>query len=294
MKNNKENEVDRVYEVCEGTQRVWKLARPWNCVEKLGVPLIKRSALKPVLAEGEARKLVAVAGRGAFGVVLKAWFTCGNGSMQKPAVVKHFHRAVGPSREEVLREAQFLLHLQGTDAVPDFFGILEHSPVESRDSRPCLVQSFFGNGVTLGDVLEDFISLTEEDRHPVALQLALGLLAIHKKRVALNDIKEANVLIDLERDPKAVRYIDTGLAAHCSVLRRWGKEEAAHIERYAPEVRAGGRMGQEGDVYTLGWLIAKLNMCTRFPSLVRASKLCMMEDPAERNLAQVVEELRHS
>ena len=106
------------------------------------------------------------------------------------------------------------------------------------------------------------VSLAERDK-PVAWQAALdiaiglarGLAAAHRRNVVHCDLKPSNVMIDAEG---VVKIIDFGLARIAAAGVATGHAPVGTPDYMAPEVWGGETPGRRADVYSLGAILFEL------------------------------------
>ncbi|XP_076439174.1 serine/threonine-protein kinase PkaA-like [Babylonia areolata] len=264
-------------------KRLYRLtANRHSEVESRPVPGVRQEDVVLATRQEGTKTVADRIGCGAFGVVYRAALHQPGGPEE--VVVKQFIRR-SVTREDVVREAQFLRHLQDTSYVPRVFGILHGWG--SIGGGLCLVQSLFAEGITLKDVENDLTRLPKYCRLYVARNMALGLQAIHDRGVVINDLHGRNVLVDVRTYRKPIKYIDMGLARHVSTpTLRFVPEVVKSCKHLAPEVRAGRPATQASDAYSLGRLIRDLNLGNE-AKLTSASRILMAKDPAQRDLARV-------
>lgn len=255
------------------------------CLDYISVPFVKRKAL--VFLRSDKEEFVEV-GRGTYGCVYLAEATTRRGTAK--VVVKDFFTD-SSTWELIVHEARMLAYLQDTGVIPHFYGLLKR---RSMGDDYSLIMQYFGQGKTLHTSI-----VNKEDMPPViwqdvAWQLARGLLLIHERHVLLNDLKGDNVLIDVRRERKVIKYIDLGMATYRKGLNfHLPEDQMCKFNFLAPEVRAGAFTSPMSDVFSLGYLLEQINRLAKLPVLAETAARCMDDMPVDRpHLAQVVDALQ--
>ncbi|XP_070207870.1 uncharacterized protein [Littorina saxatilis] len=251
-------------------------------LDHISVPFVKRKAL--VFLRTDKEEFVEV-GRGTYGCVYLAQATTRRGTAK--VVVKDFFTD-STSWELIVHEARMLCYLQDTGVIPHFYGLLKRRSLGDDFS---LIQQYFAQGKTLHTALADKEHLSPEVWLDVAWQLACGLLLIHERHVLLNDLKGDNVLIDLRRERKIIKYIDLGMATYRKGLNfHLPEDQMSKFNFLSPEVRAGAYTSPMSDVYSLGYLLEQINRLAHLPVLRDVTKRCTDDVPADRpHLPDVVD-----
>ncbi|KAK7494265.1 hypothetical protein BaRGS_00014547 [Batillaria attramentaria] len=262
-----------------------RLAHDESNLDHVTVPFVKRKAL--IFLRSDKQEFVEV-GRGTYGCVYLAQATTRRGTAK--VVVKDFFTD-STTWELIVHEARMLSYLQDTGVIPHFYGLLKRRSLGDDYS---LIMQYFGQGKTLHTALvnkEDLPALIWQD---VAWQLARGLLLIHERHVLLNDLKGDNVLIDMRRERKVIKYIDLGMATYRKGLNfHLPEDQMSKFNFLAPEVRAGAFTSPMSDVYSLGYLLDQINRLAKLQALHETSQKCMDDLPADRpHLPLVVEALQ--
>ena len=117
---------------------------------------------------------------------------------------------------------------------------------KAADGRPFLIRELIA-----GDGL-DGVSVDQPARVPLLLcQVADALTVVHRAGLLHGDVKPANVIV---RQTGGVSLVDLGLA---TALREGSGLTAGLTPHFAaPEVRAGGELTPQGEVYALGVILA--------------------------------------
>ncbi|KAL8609118.1 hypothetical protein ACOMHN_046724 [Nucella lapillus] len=224
-----------------------------------------------------------VLGKGVFGTVFKALMR--HKDEIQHVAVKQSHTPLEDD-ESILREAQFVKRLQDTGFVPRVYGMVPGYDI-GLGRGLCLVQALFADGITLRNVAQDFHNLPRNIRRRVAWNLALGLKAIHRRGVLLNDIHPGNVLVDVKCPNRPIQYIDMGVATFGSA-DIFNLDSAQRCRYLAPEVRAGDKVSAASDVYSLGFTIRCINRGVNDALMTEACEICLNVDPEKRKLDRAI------
>jgi len=155
--------------------------------------------------------------------------------------IKLLHRGGGPAEfDALIRETIALSGLEGL-GLPRLLRL-----GKTRDGRPFLIRELIA-----GDGL-DGVSVDQPARVPLLLcQVADALTVVHRAGLLHGDVKPANVIV---RHGGGVSLVDLGLA---TALREGSGLTAGLTPHFAaPEVRAGGELTPQGEVYALGVILA--------------------------------------
>jgi serine/threonine protein kinase len=146
-------------------------------------------------------EVVEVIGRGATGVVLKAF---------DPRLSRHVAiKMLAPELANCEKAHQrFALEARFAAALRHEHIVAIHA-VSALDGVPFLVMEYV-HGSSLGDLLDDGRTFSVGEIARIGRQTALGLAAAHEARLVHRDIKPANIL--LENGTLHVRVADFGLA----------------------------------------------------------------------------------
>ncbi|KAH7149267.1 hypothetical protein B0J13DRAFT_301571 [Dactylonectria estremocensis] len=162
------------------------------------------------------------------------------------AVKKTKHAYQGPKdRETKLREAQVLKALCHADHVVRYVDEWEHGLhlyIQTEFCEEGTLDKFLGN-VGRGGRLDDFRIFK------ILQDLCLGLKEIHQAGFMHLDLKPANILVTFEG---TLKIGDFGLAQECTSAH--GVDVEGDREYMAPEMLKG-KVGQSGDVFSLGLII---------------------------------------
>jgi serine/threonine protein kinase len=161
----------------------------------------ERFALFP-LYRYEPRRIL---GAGGFGTA----FLCRDAYFDVDVVVKTLHAAeLARSPEEVFREARVLIQLSD----PAIIGVRDCGYADpATRGRPYIVMDYFP-GQSLEVHVRQHGPLSPDDLLAVAVQVARGLRAAHRRGIYHRDLKPDNVLVRNEDGAWEVKIIDFGLA----------------------------------------------------------------------------------
>lgn len=155
--------------------------------------------------------------------------------------IKLLHRGGGLAEfDALIRETIALSGLEGL-GLPRLLRL-----GRTADGRPFLIRELIsGEGL-------DSVSVEEPVRVPLLLcQVADALTVVHRAGLLHGDVKPANVIV---RASGGVSLVDLGLA---TALREGSGLTAGLTPHFAaPEVRAGGVLTPQGEVYALGVILA--------------------------------------
>jgi WD40 repeat protein len=210
-------------------------------------------------------EVLAVVGRGATGVVLKARDT----RLQRVVAVKVLAprlAASAPARGRFVREAQ------AAAAVRDDHVIGIHD-VNDAGALPYLVMEYIA-GVTLEERLQQG-PLEVKEVLRIGLQVARGLAAAHAQGLIHRDVKPANIL--LENGVQRVKITDFGLAVAADPAE---PGVVAGTPRFmSPEQARGEAADQRSDLFSLGSVLYTL--CTGRPPFADDSTAAVLRRVCE-------------
>jgi predicted Ser/Thr protein kinase len=168
-------------------------------------------------------------------------------------------------RSRFLREARIAARLHHPHLVRTF-------DVTELDGRPCIVMELLPGGTLEGG------SLTRAQ----AAQVADALAYAHRQGVVHRDLKPANLLRGAAGE---VKIADFGIARAAEETMLTEAGTVLGTLRYlAPEQAAGGTVGPEADVYSLGVVLHEL--LEEPPEALVAA--CLAPDPRDRPRAAAV------
>lgn len=243
------------------------------------------SFLEPTSAPGslgrlqhfEVRKVV---GRGAFGIVLKAF----DKKLHRIVAIKVMMpelAATSPARKRFLREARSAAAMRHENVVS--IHAVEDRPL------PFLVMEFV-DGRTLQQKLDQTGPLEILEIIKIGRQVACGLEAAHNKGLIHRDIKPANIL--LENGGERVILTDFGLARAADDASLSHSGLIAGTPLYmSPEQAQGRKIDERSDLFSFGSVLYA--MCTgrppfRAPSAVAVIRRIVDEQP--RSIPEVIPE----
>ncbi len=199
-------------------------------------------------------EIIQVLGRGAFGVVFKAFDV----KLHRYVAVKVLNAELAktsPPRKRFLREARSIAAVNHENIVQVY--AVEEQPV------PYLVMEYVA-GQTLAEKLEHSGPLDISEWLSYGRQMALGLSAAHEQGVIHRDIKPSNVLIEDGIDAK-LKITDFGLAraADDATVTRTGTIAGTPMYM-APEQITGSQIDHRADLFSLGSVLYQM-ACGRPP-----------------------------
>jgi formylglycine-generating enzyme required for sulfatase activity len=179
-------------------------------------------------------------GRGTTGAV----YLAEDAMLARPVAIKFIAKLDPGARQQFLLEARAIAQIHH----PNVVGIYRIGAV---DCRPYLVTELV-RGTSLA-------KLDKPVPHPAALGIAIdiarGLAAAHRRNVVHCDLKPSNVMIDPDG---AAKIIDFGLARVAVDGARAGGLPVGTPDYMAPEVWSGEAPSRRADVYSLGALLFEL------------------------------------
>ena len=123
-------------------------------------------------------------------------------------------------------------------------GIVPLLAFDLNGERPYYVMPFLENGA----VTRLAGSLTSEQLHTVAKETAFALHQLHTSAIAHGDVKPDNLLIT--SDGHLVLADPLGNGWGCTVI--FSEEHGGTPGYWAPEIKNGAKITQEGDMYSFG------------------------------------------
>lgn len=195
-----------------------------------------------------------VLGRGAFGVVLKAFDT----KLHRMVAIKAMNpdlAATSPPRKRFLREARSAAAIKDEHIVSIY--AVEEQPI------PYIVMEYVP-GKTLQNFLDEHGPLELQDVLRIGHQIAAGLSAAHEKGLIHRDIKPANILLDTGLEIKA-KLTDFGLARAADDASLTQSGLIAGTPLYmAPEQARGQTLDHRADLFSFGSVLYTM-VCGRPP-----------------------------
>jgi eukaryotic-like serine/threonine-protein kinase len=187
-------------------------------------------------------EILEVLGRGAFGIVLKAF----DEKLQRVDAIKVLApemAATSPARKRFLREARASARVRHDNVVSIY--AVEDEPI------PYFVMEYIP-GVTLQQRLDEHGPLDVPDVLRLGKQIADGLAAAHEQGLIHRDIKPGNILLETS-DNDHVKITDFGLARTADDASMTQSGMIAGTPMYmAPEQALGCKLDQRVDLFSLG------------------------------------------
>lgn len=162
-------------------------------------------------------------------------------------------------RKEFLREVHIMHDLRSDYIVPLY-------AVCDEPGRAAVVMKLMGQG-SLRSILDKHQQepLSNQQKHQLALDIALGLHYLHSHDVLHRDLKSANVLIDHEG---RARLSDFGLSKHGSTNITTLEKQSHAMQWMAPEVVLGSgdkhTLTVQADIYSFGVVLWEI-MTAKIP-----------------------------
>ena len=185
-------------------------------------------------------KIIEKVGQGGMGVVYKAEDT----KLKREVAIKFLPRFISSNKEERQR---FEIEAQAAASLNHSNISTIHS-IEEAEDQIFIVMEFI-NGTELKDKIKN-TSLPIDEAVDIAIFIAEGLEAAHKKGIVHRDIKSANIMIT---DDSKVKIMDFGLA------KIKGGTEVTKIHTtvgtaayMSPEQSQGGKLDQRTDIWSFG------------------------------------------
>jgi hypothetical protein len=229
-----------------------------------------------VLGQLGRYEVVAVIGRGAMGVVLKAI----DPGLEQTVALKVLARQLAlsaPARERFLREARAVAAISHPNVV------CVHA-VEDQGRYPYLVMEYVA-GTSLQERLDRGAPLELSEMLRLGEQIAAGLAAAHLGGVIHRDVKPANML--LEADTGRLKLLDFGLAREGpGGLTQVGAHAGTPLYM-APEQARGETVDQRTDLFALGAVLYRL--CAGRPPFEAGNSLALLRRICEEEPTPIAE-----
>jgi len=255
---------------------VWGGVSPDDCSQDRVTRLLDRLApgrLENSLGRLAHFEVMGVLGRGAFGVVLKAFDT----PLRRYVAIKVLNPDLPPdcpSRRRFVREARTAAAVRH----PHIVGI--HGVGENP--YPYLVMEFVP-GRTLQDMLDESGPLPIHDVLRYGHQMATGLAAAHAKGVIHRDVKPANILVEHQGERRA-RITDFGLARAVDDTSLTQSGIILGTPLYmSPEQVRGDALDQRVDLFSLGSVLYAL--CSGHPPFAAPTAAAVLKRVADEPAA---------
>ena len=226
-------------------------------------------------------EILSILGRGAFGIVLKAF----DEKLQRVVAIKVLAQemaATSPARKRFLREARASAAIRHENVVAIY--AVEEKPL------PYLVMEYIP-GQTLQQRLDHTGPLAVADVLALGRQIAEGLAAAHSKDLIHRDIKPGNILLE-EGVHERVKITDFGLARAADDASLTQSSVIAGTPMYmAPEQALGKKLDQRADLFSLGSVLYQ--MVSGRPPFRAASTLAVLKRVTEdtpRPITEIIPE----
>ncbi|VTS06248.1 protein kinase domain-containing protein [Tuwongella immobilis] len=192
--------------------------------------------------------VLAILGRGGFGIVVKAF----DNSLQRIVAIKVLDPSLAttsPPRKRFLREARAAARITHKNVVRVYS--VEEQPM------PFMVMEMV-NGQTLQELLDENGPLEPKEVARLGREIALGLAAAHADGLVHRDVKPANVLLEVGTSQR-VLLTDFGLAraADDASLTKSGLIAGSPLYMSPEQVR-GEVLDARSDLFALGSLLYTL------------------------------------
>ncbi|MEM8734567.1 MAG: serine/threonine-protein kinase, partial [Planctomycetota bacterium] len=195
-------------------------------------------------------EIIGVVGRGAFGIVFRAFDT----KLNRVVAIKVMAPELAQNKMAVRR---FSREAQAAAAVVHDHVVTLHA-IEEESRPPFLVMEFV-EGQSLGERIEEQGLLEINEILRIGMQIASGLNAAHQQGLVHRDIKPANIL--LENGVKRVKLTDFGLARAVDDIGMTQTGTIAGTPQYmSPEQGLGQSIDERSDLFSLGSVL--YTMCT--------------------------------
>ena len=248
---------------------------------------VRLDFLQPAAKPGSLGRLghnevLEVLGRGAFGIVVRAF----DEKLQRVVAIKvlspHF-AATSPARKRFLREARASACIRHENVVQIYD--VEEQPL------PYLVMEYIP-GQTLQQRLDETGPLDPAEVLRVGQQIARGLAAAHAQGLIHRDIKPGNILLERGIEQK-VKITDFGLARAADDASLTQSGVIAGTPLYmAPEQAKGDTLDPRADLFSLGSVLYA--MTSGRPPFRASTPLAVLKRVAEdtpRPIREIVPEV---
>ena len=223
-----------------------------------------------------------VLGRGAFGIVLKAF----DEKLHRVVAIKVLSpemAATSPARKRFLREARSSAQVRHECVVS--IHAVEDEPI------PYLVMEYIP-GKTLQQRLDEQGPLDLTDVLRLGRQVAEGLAAAHSEGLIHRDVKPGNILLETSIDDR-VKLTDFGMARTADDASMTQSGLIAGTPMYmAPEQAQGQRLDQRADLFSFGSVLYQMlsgRPPFRAPSTVAVLKRVVDDTP--RPIREIIPEV---
>lgn len=222
-----------------------------------------------------------VVGKGAFGMVLRAFDT----KLERIVAIKVLApemASMSPARKRFLREARISARIRHENVVR--IHSVEEEPI------PYLVMEFIP-GRTLQQQIEECRPLDLRSVLRLGKQIAEGLVAAHAQDLIHRDIKPGNILLEGDMEER-VKITDFGLARTVDDASLTQSGMIAGTPMYmAPEQANGDNLDQRADLFSLGSVLYQMvsgRPPFRAPTTIAVLKRVTEEKP--RSILEIIPE----
>jgi serine/threonine protein kinase len=181
-----------------------------------------------------------VAGRGAFGIVMKACWG------ERPVAIKYLYDS-----REMHTELDNLKRIHGGKHIVQIYGL-----TTSERGETGIVMEYCANGTLRDYLTSNFQQFTWENKFDMAREIAKGLQFIHRQGLLHRDLHDGNILIDTGGH---ALITDFGLAR--PIVRDRTSGSRCGLKAFIPPERLREVQGQftvQGDIYSLGGILWEL------------------------------------
>jgi hypothetical protein len=249
---------------------------------QLALPFLQPSTKAGSLGRLDHYEVLAVLGRGGFGIVVRAF----DETLQRVVAIKVLSpelASTSPARKRFLREARAAARVRHENVV--------QIHAVGEQPLPYLVMEYIP-GRTLQHRLDQSGPLEVPDVLRIGGQIARGLAAAHEQGLIHRDIKPANVLLEGSVEHK-VKITDFGLARAADDASLSQSGVIAGTPLYmAPEQARGEALDARADLFSLGSVL--YTMASGRPPFRAATALATLKRVAEdtpRPIRQIIPEV---
>ncbi|XP_013401651.1 uncharacterized protein LOC106167409 [Lingula anatina] len=231
-------------------------------------------------------------GKGTFAYVYLAHLKASDGGDKKRVVVKVLKK---PRVKQIIHELRMYEYINRSDLFPVTYGMAKVTVKEKVQWG--LVQEYYGNGLTMWDLLYKKVYFDAQSWLAICLKMAEGLKAFHDKDVIFNDFKTDNILIQrLGKDHYGNPVlVDVG---HTSYKQGFEYAESTDEEResmkyLSPEAHDGVATTVASDVFSLGYALYEVYDYAQLFVLKDLAEECMESAPEDRpSMDYVIDQLK--
>jgi uncharacterized protein (TIGR03067 family) len=217
----------------------------------------------------EHYEILEVIGKGAFGIVLKAY----DEALQRIVAIKVLapqYAGDGKARKRFIRESRAAAAIRN-DHVINIYAVAENARV------PYLVMEII-DGASLQERIDGSGPMLVKEILRIGMQAACGLAAAHVQGLVHRDIKPANIL--LENGVERVKITDFGLARAVDDASLTQSGVVTGTPQYmAPEQAAAESVDHRADLFSLGSVMYA--MCTGHPPFRASGTMAVLKRVCE-------------